>query len=148
MPIVTFHLVEDAYEQSAVGRLLVEASEFYIDTLYPGVSPRPIERARAFVTFARPQFWATAGKLVSDGGASAPFFTCLALAGRPADQLAQLLSGFTDLVERHLCCDRALIRGQVIEIDPAHWSIGGTVASTVRSGEAQLRAAGLNANAG
>lgn len=142
MPIVTFHLVEGQHSDAAIGQLLVEASQFYCDTLYAGVVPRPIERVRAFVIFVKPQHWATAGELVSAGGSGAPYFTCLALSGRPAAQLQDLLAGFTDLLERHLDCDRGAIRGQVISIDPQHWSIGGNPASAVRHTEATLRAGG------
>lgn len=143
MPIVTFHLVEGQHSDAAIGQLLVEASHFYCDTLYAGVVPRPIERVRAFVNFVKPQHWATGGQLVSAGSGCAPYFTCLALAGRPAAQLQDLLAGFTDLLERHLDCDRSAIRGQLISIDPEHWCIGGKPASQIRAGEFAIRA-GLN----
>ena len=139
MPIVNFFLVEGQQSDDSIGSLLVESSHFYCDTLYADVTPRPIERVRAFVTFVRPQHWATAGELVSNGAPGAPYFTCLALSGRPTEQLQNLMQGFTDLVERHLGCDRRSIRGQVILIDPAHWSIGGKPASDVRSNESALR---------
>ncbi len=141
MPIVHFHLVEGRHDDAAIGALLVEASHFYVDTLYPDDDPRPIGRCRAFASFAAPQHWATAGTLIAEGGGDAPYFTCLVLAGRAPEQLARLLEGFTDLVVRHLGCDRAAVRGQVIPIDPAHWSIGGRVASQVRSDEIARRAA-------
>lgn len=141
MPIVHFHLVEGRHDDAAIGALLVEASHFYVDTLYPDENPRPIERARAFASFVGPDHWATAGTLIAEGGADAPYFTCLVLAGRAPEQLARLLEGFTDLVVRHLGCERGAVRGQVIPIDPAHWSIGGRVASQVRSDEIARRAA-------
>ncbi len=140
MPIVNFYLVEGSYTDDAIGKLLVESSQFYCDTLYTDVNPRPIERVRAFATFVKPQHWATGGRLVSGGASGAPYFTCLALTGRPVEQLQTLMAGFTDLVEKHLRCDRSAIRGQVIPIDPAHWSIAGKPASEVRSNEARLRA--------
>lgn len=143
MPIVTFHLVEGQHSDAAIGQLLVEASHFYCDTLYAGVVPRPIDRVRAFVNFVKPQHWATAGKLVSGGGSGAPYFTCLALSGRPAAQLQDLLAGFTDLLERHLDCDRNAIRGHLASIDPELWCIGGRPASQLRGDEAAIRA-GLN----
>jgi phenylpyruvate tautomerase PptA (4-oxalocrotonate tautomerase family) len=143
MPIVQFHLVEGAYSDEAIADLLTEASRAYVRVLYPTVSPSPIERVRAFVAFCAPQYWATAGNLVSQGGTPAPYFTCLAFSGRPQEQLDALMSAFTDLIEQHCECERSLVRGQVISIDPAHWSIGGTAASTVRGSETALRAAGL-----
>ena len=140
MPIVNFYLVEGQHSDDAIGCLLVEASHFYCDTLYAEANPRPIERVRALVTLVKPQHWATGGHLVSQGAPDAPYFTCLALSGRPVEQLQNLLEGFTDLVEKHLGCGRQAIRGQVLSIDPAHWSIGGKPASDVRGVEAKLRA--------
>lgn len=142
MPIVQFHLVEGRQTDEAIGALLQDASRFYAETLYPQISPLPLDRVRAFVTLHRPQHWATAGITAAEGGADAPYFTCLALDGRPVEQLHQLLAGFTDLVERHCHCERAQVRGQVISIAPEHWSIGGVPASTVRAGEAASRAKG------
>lgn len=143
MPIVQFHLVEGIYPDTAIEALLVDASHAYVQVLYPTINPPPIERVRAFVTFCGPQYWATAGKLISHGGKPAPYFTCLALSGRPQEQLDALMIAFTDLLERHCQCDRGLVRGQVISIEPQHWSIGGTPASAVRGNETQLRAEGF-----
>src|SRR3546814_4532736 len=91
-----FHLVEGRQTDASIGGLLEEATRFYAETLYPTVSPLPLDRVRAFVTLHRPQHWATAGVLAANGGADAPYFTCLALAGRPQEQLHNLLRGFTD----------------------------------------------------
>lgn len=139
MPIVNFFLVPGAFDDTSVQRLLKEASLFYVETLYPGMDPLPLDRVRAFVTLISPGHWATAGVPVSDGGEIAPFFTCLALEGRPEEQLQRLMAGFTDLIEEHLGCRRGAVRGQVIAIDPAHWSIGGEPASRTRANETQLR---------
>src|SRR3546814_6884777 len=79
MPIVQFHLVEGRQTDASIGGLLEEATRFYAETLYPTVSPLPLDRVRAFVTLHRPQHWATAGVLAANGGADAPYFTCLAL---------------------------------------------------------------------
>lgn len=139
MPIVNFYLVPEQYDEAAVQSLLRQSSHFYVETLYPGIDPLPLDRVRAFVTPIFPAYWATAGQLVSEGGEPAPFFTCLTLLGRPDEQLARLLAGFTDLVEQHLRCRRGAIRGQVIPINPAHWSIGGETAGALRGNEAALR---------
>lgn len=140
MPIVNFYLIKGRQTDDAIAALLAESSQYYCDTLYADVTPRPIERVRAFVTLVKPEHWSTGGQLASDNAPCAPYFTCLALSGRPVEQLQGLLAGFTDMIEKHLRCDRSAIRGQVIPIDPAHWSIGGKLASKVRSNEVSLRA--------
>ena len=140
MPIVNFHLVQGQHSDQAIAMLLEEASHFYVKTMYPGLESPPLDRIRTFVTLVSPDHWATAGTLISAGGETAPYFTCLALADRPIEQLHELMRGFTDLVERHLGCRRMTIRGQVVSIDPARWSIGGEPASAVRGSEAKLRA--------
>ena len=142
MPIVNFFLVPGAHDDVSVRQLLTEASHFYVETLYPGMDPLPLDRVRAFVTLISPGHWATAGVPVSEGGEIAPFFTCLALDGRPQEQLERLMTGFTDLIERHLQCRRGAVRGQILSIDPAHWSIGGEPASRMRANETQLRRKG------
>ncbi len=142
MPIIQFHLVQGVYPDSEIADLLAEASSAYVRLLYPTVEPPPLDRVRAFVTFCAPQYWATAGHLVSQGGTPAPYFTCVALSGRPQEQLNSLLSVFTDLIERYCKCERSLIRGHIISSDPAHWSIGGIPASDVRRDETASRAGG------
>lgn len=142
MPIVQFYLVEGEYEDAAIGALLVESSHFYVDTLYPEADPPPLQRVRAFVTSIPPGHWATGGALVSSGAVPAPYFTCLALAGRRVEQLQQLTAGFTELIVKHLKCDRALVRGTVLEVDPQLWAIGGQPAQAVRAAEIASRSGG------
>lgn len=139
MPIVTFNLVRGRHSDPAIKSLLVEASETYVDIFYPDIQPRPIERARAFVNLIEPQYWATGGALVSDGGADAPFFTFLALAGRPDEQLHAVIEAFTELCVKHLDCERHTVRGQAITIDPSHWGIAGAPASKTRKSEIEKR---------
>src|SRR3546814_11587066 len=79
--------------------------------------------------------WATGGQPAIDGGTDAPYFTCLTLAGRPSDQHEHLLEGMTALIVKHLKVDRLVVRGRIIPVDPAHWAIGGSVASTARKAE-------------
>ena len=140
MPILQFHLVASAYPQAAMARLLEEASLFYAAALYPELSPPPVGRVRTFVNDIAPDLWATGGVPVSRGGAAAPYFTCLSLKGRPPDQLQRLLAGLTEITAHALGIDAALVRGQLIEIEPAHWCIGGTPASQARAGEISARA--------
>lgn len=77
--------------------------------------------------------------MAGDGGADAPYFTCLTLAGRPLDQLQALLNGVTKLIVDHLGVEQSAVRGRIIPIDPGHWSIGGTVASVARKLEVDGR---------
>lgn len=143
MPIMQLHLPEGVCNDAAVAKLLVEASEFYCDIFYPQVTPRPIERLRAFVVNSPSNQWATGGKLVSEGGALAPYFTVLALTGRPPEQLAQLMDGLTSMIVTHLGCERKAVRGQVIEIEPQNWFIGGVPAAQARANEAAQRSQGF-----
>lgn len=139
MPICTLYLVEGRHHDGDVANLLREISTFHVHTLYPELSPPPIERVRALVVTSKPQHWATAGTLVAEGGADAPYFTCLALAGRPSEQLHALLRGLTDLIVKHLGVRRESVRGQVQQLDPSDWSIGGEPANVVRSNEVAER---------
>jgi phenylpyruvate tautomerase PptA (4-oxalocrotonate tautomerase family) len=139
MPIVQFHLVETAYDADALAALLKAASHFYAAMLYPELDPLPLDRVRAFVSETPPHLWASAGKLVSEGGLPAPYFTCLALAGRPAEQLHGLMEGMTGLIVEHLGVERSLVRGMLVPIDPDHWFIGGHPASLARKSEVEAR---------
>ena len=140
MPVVEFHMVTSCYSDEALTSLLEEASLFYAAVLYPEMERPPIERVRAIVHDVAPRHWATGGKLVRDGGAPAPYFTCLSLKGRRPEQLQHLMSGMTDMLCRHLGCAIDMVRGQVIEIDPEHWYIAGAPASQARSSEIAARA--------
>lgn len=148
MPIVQFYLVESAHDADAVAALLKEASYFYAETLYPELNPLPLERVRAFVSETPPHLWASAGILVSEGGQPAPYFTCLALAGRPTEQLSRLMTGMTALIVEHLGVERSVVRGMLIPIDPAHWFIGGQSASLARKSEVEARSRGQTARVG
>ncbi|MFM2370369.1 MAG: hypothetical protein RIS85_91 [Pseudomonadota bacterium] len=142
MPIAQIHLVRGAFDDAAIGAALLEASAHYARTLYPDAAVPPIERVRVFVHQVEPQLWAAGGKLATQGGAVAPFFTCLAMTGRTMAQHHALLAGFTEILARHLGCDAALIRGQVVPVEPDNWGIGGVPASLARQAEIAARAAG------
>src|SRR3546814_2791967 len=111
------------------------SSDVCSSDLYSDMEPRPIGRARAFATMHAEARWATGGQPAIDGGTDAPYFTCLTLAGRPSDQHEHLLEGMTALIVKHLKVDRLVVRGRIIPVDPAHWAIGGSVASTARKAE-------------
>lgn len=139
MPVLEIHLIADHHDDAAISALLSEASVLFVDILYSDTEPRPIGRARAFATMHAEAHWATGGQPATDGGIDAPYFTCLTLAGRPSHQHEQLLEGMPALIVAHLAVDRSAVRGRIIPIDPAHWSIGGSVASTARKAEVDAR---------
>lgn len=143
MPVLEVHIIEGRHTAEAVSALLNEASLFYIDTLYPNMDPKPIERARAFATLHNEEHWSTGGRAANDGGQDAPYFTCLTLADRPDEQLQNLLVGITQLIVKHLGVEQQSVRGRIIPIDSGHWCIGGTVASVVRKGEVRERRAAV-----
>lgn len=139
MPFVRFHLVAGVYPDEAIASLLQEASHFYAGLLYPDMAQPPVERVRAFVVETQPQHWATGGKLVSEGGASAPYFVCLALPGRPREQLDKMMAGFTEMICRHLGADISLVRGSLETVSPDDWWIAGQSARQVRAAEVAAR---------
>ncbi len=136
MPIAHFHLPSGYATPDQERRLLLDAS-----AAYSRVLESPIERVRAFVVHYDPASIAVAGRIVADGGAVAPYFTAIVLAGRPAAQRHELLRAFTDLIVDVLDVDRGQVRGQIIEVAPENWGIGGVPASGMRSGEIAERAA-------
>ncbi len=135
MPIVHFHLVDGAASAEAEARLLTRASELYARTL-----DAPMERVRAFITAHAPGRFATAGRLVSEGGGEAPYFEFFVLAGRPLAQRQALLAGFTDLLVDILGARRELVRGTCRQIAPEDWGIGGVPTSVLRASEIEARA--------
>jgi 4-oxalocrotonate tautomerase len=135
MPVLEIHLIAGRHDDAAISTLLREASELFVDILYGDMEQRPIGRARAFATMHAEAHWAAGGQPAVNGGIDAPYFTCLTLAGRPSDQHEHLLKGVTALIVKHLKVDRSVVRGRIIPVDPAHWSIGGSVASTARKAE-------------
>ena len=142
MPVAQLYLVASAYPEQAIADLLQEASVFYAAALYPEMERAPVERVRIFVTDVTPAHWATGGVPVSQGGQPAPYFTCIAMKGRTAERIQAMMAGFTDLIVRNLDCDKALVRGRLIEIEPEHWFISGTPASQARAAEVAARQAG------
>ena len=139
MPVAQLFLVTSAYEAEAITALLEEASAFYAAALYPEMAVPPVERVRMFITDLAPDACATGGRQVSKGGTPAPYFSCIAMKGRSAETLNAMMAGFTDLIVRHLGCDKALVRGRLIEIEPEHWFIAGTPASQTRAAEIAAR---------
>lgn len=141
MPIAQLYLVTSVYDKNALADLLAEASLFYAAALYPEMAMPPIERVRIFVSDLAPEHHATGGVPVNAGGLPAPYFTCIAMKGRAADQLNAMMAGFTDLIVKHLGCDISVVRGRLIEIEPEHWFISGKPASALRAAEIAARQA-------
>ncbi|MAI91247.1 hypothetical protein [Ponticaulis sp.] len=139
MPIVNFHLVEGQQTDASIKQLLIEAGEMYLDVFYPDQEPRPVARLRAFATMIKPEHFATAGVFMDEGGEHAPYFTFLALAGRPPEQHAALIKGFTDLLVKHVSCEAKMVRGMAVPIEPDLWGIGGRTASDIRKAEIEAR---------
>lgn len=142
MPVAQLYLVTSAYPEEAIAGLLRDVSQFYAGALYPEMAHPPIERVRVFVTAVAPAHWATGGVPVDAGGKPAPFFSCIAMKGRPPERINAMMAGFTDRIVAHLHCERDMVRGRLIEIEPAHWFISGTPASEARQAEIAARAGG------
>lgn len=142
MPVAQLYLVAANYQDETLAALLADASRFYAAALYPDMETPPIARVRMFINDIAPGQWATGGLQVSKGGMAAPYFTCIAMKGRPPERLAEMMRGFTDLIVKHLGCDRATVRGRLIEIEPEHWFIAGEPASQTRATEIAARQAG------
>lgn len=141
MPIAQIFLPRNSFGDDAIGAMILEASAYYARTLYPDTVPPPIERVRFFAVLVEPQHWAAGGQLASNGGESAPYFTCLAMTGRSVEQHHALLAGITEIIARHLHCDARQIRGQILTVEPDNWGIGGTPASIARRAEVEAREA-------
>ncbi len=136
MPVAHFHLPTGLATAEQERSLLIESS-----TLYSQILDSPIERVRTFVVHYEPTQLAVAGEIVAEGGSAAPYFTAIVLAGRPAAQRQELMAAFTTLIVDVLGVERGLVRGQIIEVAPENWGIGGTAASAVRADEVAQRAA-------
>ncbi len=134
MPILNFHLVSSQYSNDQIERLLLRSSQFFAEVL-----SSPIDRVRVFITDHSPQHACVGGKIVSQSGSAAPYFTFIVLRGRSLEDRHRLLAGFTDLIVEILGCPRELIRGGVTPIEPEDWSIGGKPASNLRQAEIDAR---------
>lgn len=132
MPIAHFHLVDPTPDQRR--ELLVRGSEAYAEAF-----ESPIDRVRVFIHSYAADSAAVGGVPVAEGAPAAPFFTCLAMGGRPVEQQQRAIRVFTDLLEDVLGIDRSVIRGMVTEVNPDTWGIAGEPASQVRAAEIAAR---------
>lgn len=135
MPIAHLHVIEPTPEQKR--DLLLRASQAYAE-----VFESPIERVRVFLHAYPADCAAVGGVSVGEGAPSAPFFSLLAMGGRPIEQQQRAVKAFTDLLEDVLGIDRSVIRGMVTEVNPDTWGIAGEPASEVRAAEIAARAEG------
>lgn len=135
MPIAHLHIVDPTPEQRV--ELLKRASHAYAE-----VFESPVDRVRVFLHAYPADCAAVGGVPVSEGGTASPFFSLLAMGGRPIDQQQRAIVAFTDLIEEVLGVDRSVIRGMVTEVNPDTWGIAGEPASKVRAAEIAARAEG------
>ena len=137
MPIAHVHLVAGTYPAERL-----EEFQAGVTALYCEVLASPVERVRVFVAEYPAAHVMVAGRRVASPEDAAPYFTMRVLAGRPPEQGRALLEGVTELLVGVLGYERPLIRGELIELDPAHWAIGGRVAAEVRGTEIRARGDG------
>ena len=133
MPIAHFHLVDPTPGQCR--RIIEEATRIYAEAF-----ESPADRIRIFVQSYPSTAVGVGGVVVADGATQAPFFTALAMAGRPVRQRHRVLEEFTALLAEVLDVDPGSVRGHVVDIDPENWGIGGQPASVLRAAELAARA--------
>lgn len=124
MPVAHLYAAATPAQQR---ELLVRGSALYAEVL-----ESPIERIRVYLV--EPTAVAVGGEV-----GTAPYFTAVVLAGRPAGQRAELLRRFTELLVEVLDVPVGEVRGQVVEVRPENWGIGGVPASVVRAAPAGRR---------
>lgn len=134
MPILNFHLVQGQHEAAQIESLLLKSSAFFAEIL-----ACPIDRVRVSVTEHAPQHMCIGGKLVSHEKQLAPYFSFIVLEGRSPQDRQRLLAGFTDLLVEILGAPREKVRGGIMPVAPADWSIGGQLASDLRQAEIEAR---------
>ena len=136
MPVLTYHLVQGQHSDDELAVLLTRSA-----TLFAEVTQSPVDRIRVMADERPPQRVCVGDTLVTDSGASAPFFTFWLMKGRPIEQAHQLMAGFTELLVETLGVDRSSIRGVVTMVEPEQWAIAGVPASVARQREIDARAA-------
>ncbi|TYC51415.1 4-oxalocrotonate tautomerase [Zoogloea oleivorans] len=134
MPILNIHLVRGQHAADRVENLLLRCSEAFAAGLRC-----PLDRVRVFVTEHEPHLMCVGGQLVRDAGVNAPYFSFIVLEGRSLEDRQQLLAAFTDLIVELLDVPRELVRGGIVPVAPADWSIGGQPASSLRQAEIEAR---------
>ncbi|WP_221801465.1 hypothetical protein [Oceanobacter mangrovi] len=129
MPVVTFNVPATLVSEDKGRQLTRGACEVFAQVL-----EAPVERIRAFIN-VYPEWTASAG--FEAGGA--PFYQFYVLADRTPQQVAALHQSFTQLLVDVLACERSVIRGTCLRIDPSDWGIAGKPASEIRKAELDAR---------
>jgi phenylpyruvate tautomerase PptA (4-oxalocrotonate tautomerase family) len=125
MPILEVHLVEGAHTSLQESELLTA-----ISTRYAEVLELPRNDVRAYLTLHRPERCAVGA--IPASGRSAPYFTAVVLADRPAELRRRLLGALSDLLVDVLGVDRRLVHGRIIPVQPEDLAVGGVPAGTGR----------------
>lgn len=134
MPVLQIHLTRDCHAPQQIETLLQRCSEHFASVL-----ACPVERIRVYAIEHAPERSCIGGKLVSQGGAPAPYFSFVLLQGRGDESKRQLMVGFTDLIEQILAVPRSVIRGGIVPVAPEEWCIAGVPASEARQAEIEAR---------
>jgi 4-oxalocrotonate tautomerase len=134
MPVMQIHITRGCHAPAKIEALLVRCSEHFASVL-----ECPVERIRVFAIEHPADRTCIGGKLVSDGGSAAPYFSFVLMQGRSTEMKHKLMSGFTDLIEELLEVPRSVIRGGIVPVAPEDWSIAGVPASDVRKDEIRAR---------
>ena len=135
MPIVEYRLPVGHHSDAEVADLLTRSCALVAEVL-----DCPLDRVRAVVMEVWPHAMCVGGRMVSEGGQSAPYFSFFLLEGRPPEHRTRLLAGFTDLLVECLGVEKSLIRGSVILVAPEDWAIAGVPAAVKRADEVAARA--------
>lgn len=130
MPIAHFYIVQNTASHDQRRLLITRATEIYAEVI-----GAPLDRIRTYIVPVEPDDIAVHGIPVAEGSTPAPYFTAIVLADRPVAQRAELLGRFSELLTDILEVPLPEVRGQIIEVQPENWGIGGIPASTVRSVE-------------
>lgn len=134
MPILQIHLAE-GHPTDVISELALKCSATYAE-----IMNAPIERVRVFVNEYPKTHVAAGGELASNGAMDAPFFSALALEGRPIEDRQAVLARITDVIVDVLHVDREWVRGMVHVVHPENWGIAGVPASEARKSEIEARA--------
>lgn len=136
MPVMNIHVVAGQHSDEQLAEMIERCAIHYGSVL-----KSPVERIRVFVSEHRPQAFFVDGRLACDCTDAAPYFQYIVLEGRPQSEIEALMTGFTDILEDVLNVVRNRIRGACWPVSPAHWGIGGVMASVKRADEIAARAA-------
>lgn len=132
MPIIEVHLVEGHHTPGQHAAVLRALSERCAEVL-----ELPTEQVRAHLNLHRPEHSAFGGR--TGAARSAPYFTALVSADRPAAQRRRVLEGCTDLLVDLLGVDRKLVWGRIARVHPEDWAVGGVPAGRAGVGDAPDR---------